>query len=30
MQPNPPWIALGTLEPTWLILCDFVNERRHT
>ena len=21
-------LALGTLEPTWLILCDFVNEKR--
>ena len=23
-------LALGTLEPMWLILCDFVNERRRT
>lgn len=23
-------LALGTLEPMWLILCDFVNERRST
>lgn len=30
MQPNPPQIALGTLEPMWLIPCDFVNERRRT
>lgn len=21
-------LALGTLEPMWLILCDFMNERR--
>ena len=23
-------LALGTLEPMWLILCDFMNERRRT
>ena len=23
-------LALGTLEPMWLILCDFANERRRT